>query len=107
MVCRQEDVRRYRDRTGGNVRDPGQDREAERAAKLAAMQSSASELEDARNRRLAEMEARDAEEREKEEKKRALKGDRFVGGLRKQAESVGLGDRLQRSRGGLARPDDD
>ncbi|TLD39673.1 hypothetical protein E2P81_ATG00660 [Venturia nashicola] len=87
--------------------DSQKDERAERAAKLAAMQFSASELEEARNRRLAELEARDKAERENEDKKRQVKGDRFSAGLRKQAENVGLGDRIQRSRGGLERPQTD
>ncbi|QDS72579.1 hypothetical protein FKW77_000978 [Venturia effusa] len=84
--------------------DSQKDENSERAAKLAAMQSSASELEEARNRRLAELEARDKAERENEDRKRQVKGDRFTAGLRRQAENVGLGDRIQRSRGGLERP---
>jgi hypothetical protein len=121
---RRQDSRRYRDRRNDNPPqhnhpsdstpkpfpsppDSQKDVEAERAAKLAAMQSSASELEDTRNRRLAELEARDKEEREKEDKRRQVKGDRFIGGLRRQAENVGLGDRIQRSRGGLERPQGD
>jgi len=85
--------------------DSQKDADAERAAKLAAMQSNASDLEKARNRRLQEMEARDAEEKAREDKRRGDKNNKFVGGLRKQAEGVGLGERLQRSRGGLERLD--
>jgi hypothetical protein len=75
----------------------------ERAAKLAAMSANANDLEDARNRRLAEMEARDAAEKVREDRRRDKRGDRFVNDLREQAESKGLGDRLQRASGGLAR----
>jgi hypothetical protein len=77
--------------------------DAERAAKLAAMQSSAAELEEARNHRLAEMEARDKAEREREDQQRASKGNKFVGGLHKQAASIGLEGRVKRSRGALDR----
>jgi hypothetical protein len=67
------------------------------------MQSSAAELEETRNRRLAEMEARDAAEKEKEDSRRADQNNKFVGGLRQQAAGVGLEGRLKRSRGGLDR----
>lgn len=118
---RRQDSQRYRDRRDDNKMlydrtsgsppkplpsppDSQKDERAERVAKLAAMQSSASELEETRNRRLAELEARDKAELESEDKKRQVKGDRFTAGLRKQAENVGLGDRIHRSRGGLERP---
>lgn len=121
---RRQDSQRYRERRDDNKTqysrasdsppkplpsppDSQKDEKSERAAKLAAMQSSATELEEARNRRLAELEARDKAERENEDKKRQVKGDRFTAGLRKQAEHVGLGDRIQRSRGGLERPQAD
>lgn len=86
-------------------RSSASDEEAERAAKLAAMQSSAAELEESRNRRLAEMEARDKEEQEKEDKQRGRRDNQFVGGLHKQAANVGLEGRLNRGRGGLERLD--
>jgi hypothetical protein len=83
-------------------RKPDTDAE-ERAAKLAAMSANADDLEDARNRRLAEMEAREAVDRVREDKRRDTRGDRFVNNLRDQAESRGLADRLQRASGGLAK----
>jgi hypothetical protein len=96
------DIRR---RTPEPLPSPPESQESERAAKLAAMQSSAAELEETRNRRLAEMEARDAAEKEREDAKRADKNNKYVGGLRMQAASVGLEGRLNRSRGGLERLD--
>jgi len=81
------------------------DVESERAAKLAAMQFSAAELEESRNKRLAEMEVRDALDKEAEDRKRMSKGDKFVGGLRKQAADVGLEGRLGNQKGGLERLD--
>ena len=74
-----------------------------RAAKLAAMSANANELEDARDRRLAEMEARDAYSKEKENQRRNKHGDRFVDNLREQAETKGLGDRLHRASGGTSK----
>jgi hypothetical protein len=51
------------------------------------------------------MEARDAADKQKEDRRRDKRGDKFVDDLRQQAESKGLGDRLQRAGGGLARLD--
>jgi len=65
------------------------------------MQSNASQLEDDRNRRLVEIEARDENERLEDEKRRSKKGQ-FVSGLHRQVESdLDLGDRLKRSRSTL------
>ena len=77
--------------------------EAEREAKLAAMQANASELESDRKTRLAELDAKEAEKREEDDKKRSEKG-RFVSSVRRDAENVDLGRRLQGRRGGA---DDD
>lgn len=77
----------------------------ERAKKLAAMQSSASHLEEGRKQRLAALEAKEEQERMAEDQKRSERG-RFVSGLHRQAQdSIGLGDRLKRSRGGLEKLD--
>ena len=73
--------------------------EADRAAKLAAMQADASELESDRKTRLAELDAKEAKKREDDDKKRSEKG-RFVDNVRRDAESVDLGRRLQGRRGG-------
>lgn len=80
------------------------DREAERLAKLAAMQSNATELEADRRKRLAELEERDRKQKEEDDKKRSEKG-KFVGQLRSQADigqGGGLGARLA-GRAGLQR----
>jgi hypothetical protein len=80
------------------------DREAERLAKLAAMQSNATELEADRKKRLAELEERDRIQKEEDDKKRSEKG-KFVGQLRSQADmgqGGGLGARLA-GRTGLQR----
>ncbi|KAI5261979.1 hypothetical protein E4T47_09378 [Aureobasidium subglaciale] len=80
------------------------DREAERLAKLAAMQSNATELETDRKKRLAELEERDRKQKEEDDRKRSEKG-KFVGQIRSQAdmgEGGGLGARLA-GRTGLQR----
>lgn len=78
--------------------------EAERARKLAAMQSNASDLEADRKSRLTALEEREARQREGDDRKRSDKG-RFIGSVRKDAEGVDLGRRLaDRPRG---RMDDD
>ncbi|KAK4495408.1 hypothetical protein PRZ48_013739 [Zasmidium cellare] len=80
------------------------DEEAERAKKLAAMQSNASDLEADRKARLTALDEREQKQREEDDRKRSDKG-RFIGDVRKDAEGVGLGRRLaDRPRGGM---DDD
>ncbi|EGP82680.1 uncharacterized protein MYCGRDRAFT_77975 [Zymoseptoria tritici IPO323] len=74
--------------------------EAERAKKLAAMQSNADSLETDRKARLAELDAREAKQREEDDRKRSEKA-RFIGSVRKDAEGVDLGRRLQDRRGGM------
>lgn len=73
--------------------------QAEREKKLAAMQSNASELEGDRRTRLAELDARDAKQREEDDRKRSDKAN-FIGGMRREAEGVDSGRRLQGGRGG-------
>ncbi|SMY29963.1 unnamed protein product [Zymoseptoria tritici ST99CH_1A5] len=76
------------------------DEEAERAKKLAAMQSNADSLETDRKARLAELDAREAKQGEEDDRKRSEKA-RFIGSVRKDAEGVDLGRRLQDRRGGM------
>jgi hypothetical protein len=73
--------------------------QAEREKRLAAMQSNASELEGDRRARLADLDARDAKQREEDDRKRSDKAN-FIGGIRKEAEGVDTGRRLQSGRGG-------
>ena len=77
--------------------------QAERERRLAAMQSNASELEGDRRTRLADLEARDAKQREEDDRKRSDKAS-FIGGIRREAEGVDTGRRLQGGRG--SRSDD-
>ena len=78
----------------------------DRAAKLAAMQQAASELDIDRERRIKVMEEREAASREAEAAERTRssklggKGD-FSIGMRKKGLEMGLGDRMRRGRGGL------
>ena len=74
------------------------DEEAERAAKLAAMQSNASELETDRKTRLADIAAMEAKRKEEDDRKRSDRAG-FIGSVRKDAEGVDMGRRLL-NRGG-------
>ncbi|CAH0038416.1 unnamed protein product [Clonostachys solani] len=88
-----------RSRYNGNGSPPrsaenGADKEAERARKLAAMQSAASELDDDRVKRLAALEERERITREADDRGRERGGDRgFVNGLHKQASKIDLAGR--------------
>ena len=80
----------------------------ERAAKIAAMQQAASELDQGREKRIAIIEAREKAEREADEAARSKtakydgKGD-FVNGLNRKAGALDIGDRMRRGRRGLER----
>jgi hypothetical protein len=63
----------------------------ERSVKLAAMKSNAAPLEQDRNRRLKEIEARDARAKAKGDENRMSGGRRFERTLREQARNVDLG----------------
>jgi len=67
----------------------------ERAKKLAAMRSNAAEVETERQQRIAETNAREQRQKMEEDKARSEKG-RFVSGLHRQSENMGLGDALGR-----------
>lgn len=82
-------------------------KEEERARKLAAMQSAASELDVDRVKRLAALEEREKAAREADDRGRERGGDRgFVNGLHRQAGKLDLGERMGRGRQGLVRDDD-
>ena len=84
----------------------------DREAKLAAMQSAATELDQDRAKRIAAIEEREKAEREKEDAARARsskyggKGD-FVTGLNRKAGEMSIGDRMKRGTHGLERDRDD
>lgn len=88
-----------------NVNDA--EKEAERARKLAAMQTAASELDQDRESRLAALEEREREAREADRQARDRAGERgFVNGLHKKAEKLDLAERMGRGRQGYRRDDD-
>ena len=84
----------------------------ELAAKIAAMQQAASELDQDREKRIATIESREKVEREAEEAARSKaakyggKGD-FVNGLNRKAGALDIGERMRRGRGGLERDSDE
>jgi hypothetical protein len=84
----------------------GKDLEADRKRKLAEMMSNADELEKKRLKRIAEVTAMEEKEREADEKQRSERG-RFVGQLHRQLQEDNLDDRIRRSRGGLAKMEED
>ncbi|KAL8930545.1 MAG: hypothetical protein Q9208_000729 [Pyrenodesmia sp. 3 TL-2023] len=94
---------------------PSSKREAnDRAARLAAMQQDASELDQDRERRIAAIAQREAAEKEADEAARARsakyggRGD-FVHGLNRKAGDLGIGERMRRGKQGMGKEgrDDD
>ena len=96
--------------------DPGienqNDKNNDREARLAAMQSAASELDQDRAKRIAALEERERADREAEEAARARssklggKGD-FVTGLNRKAGELSIGERMRRGKHGLERANDE
>ena len=84
----------------------------ERAAKLAAMQSDAAELDVSRTDRLKKIETQERRELEEDESARARSArygggkGQFVHGLNRQAGEIGMGERIRRGKGGLEKMDD-
>jgi hypothetical protein len=76
-------------------RRSGGDEEELRATKLAAMQSNATALEEDRNKRLAEMEERDAREKAAEDQRREKDDGSFKSSLQRKAADAGLEARLR------------
>lgn len=84
------------------------EREAEKARKLAAMQSAASDLDQDREKRLAVLEEDERMAREKDDRERERGGERgFVNGLHNKAGKLDLGERMGRNRQGYQRDDDE
>lgn len=87
------------------------DKEAERQAKLAAMQQDASTLDADREKRLAALAEKETADREAEDASRARsakygdKGD-FIQGIQRKAGDMSLGDRIGRGRGGLLKAEE-
>lgn len=106
------DRSRHQDRpnVGQPRKDRGLDDEA-RARKLAAMQDAASNLDQARERRLAEIEEAEAAARESDQmdRQRSNKyggGREFMNNLHKKAGDAKLADRVGQGRKGFQRDDD-
>lgn len=91
---------------------PAHSKDADREARLAAMQSAASDLDQDRAKRIASIEEREKAEREIEDAARARsskyggKGD-FVTGLHRKAGELSIGDRMRRGKHGLERDKDE
>ncbi|KAF4952281.1 hypothetical protein FSARC_12687 [Fusarium sarcochroum] len=82
-------------------------KEEERQRKLAAMQSAATELDDDREKRLADLEVREQALREADDKARERGGDRgFVNKLHQQAGHKSMSERMGGARRGYQKDDD-
>ncbi|KAK9443390.1 pre-mRNA-splicing factor CWC25 [Metarhizium brunneum] len=89
------------------ARGKDEDGETEKARKLAAMQSAASDMDLDREKRLAALEQEERAAQKADERARERGGERgFVNGLHKQAGKLGLGERMGRNRQGYQRDDD-
>ncbi|CAG8890880.1 unnamed protein product [Penicillium egyptiacum] len=92
-------------RTPTNKPDP-KELEEERRRKLAEMQSNATEVESERQRRIAEISAKEEEQREADDRQRSDRG-RFMSDVNKRVQEDTLDERIRRSRGGLAKMEED
>lgn len=94
-------------RSGYNSRASDSNQEEERARKLAAMQTAASELDDDRGRRLAAIEEKEQAARDADNRARERDGERgFVNGLHRQTEKLDLGAGMGRNKQAYQRDDD-
>ncbi|KAI7785706.1 hypothetical protein LA080_006272 [Diaporthe eres] len=102
--------RSQRDLNGGAHRPENRDDEEERARKLAAMQDDATDLDRAREARLAALAEKEQAEREADDRARANSskygGREFAHKLHNAAGNGSLADRIGRGRQGLQRDDD-
>lgn len=99
-----------RDLNGGGRRSDDRDDEEERARKLAAMQSDATDLDRARESRLAALAEKEQADREADDRARANSskygGREFAHKLHSAAGNGSLADRIGRGRQGFQRDDD-
>lgn len=102
--------RSQRDLNGGARRPENRDDEEERARKLAAMQNDATDLDKAREARLAALAEKEQAEREADDRARANSskygGREFAHKLHNAAGNGSLADRIGRGRQGFQRDDD-
>ncbi|KAK6223507.1 hypothetical protein QIS74_03451 [Colletotrichum tabaci] len=107
---RQDRDRRLDGRANSDKEPDDRAADEERARKLAAMQSAASDLDTDRVRRLAALAEREKAAREADDQARERSskyGDReFVNGLHRKAGNMSLGERMGRGRQGLQKDDD-
>ncbi|POS77605.1 hypothetical protein DHEL01_v203997 [Diaporthe helianthi] len=109
---RQSPIRKrsQRDLNGGARQSDNRDEEEERARKLAAMQNDATDLDKAREARLAALAQREEAEREADDRARANSskygGREFAHKLHNAAGNGTLADRIGRGRQGFQRDDD-
>ncbi|KAG0157056.1 hypothetical protein PDIDSM_4240 [Penicillium digitatum] len=92
-------------RTPTNKPDP-KELEEERRRKLAEMQNNATEIESERRQRIEEISAKEEEQREADDRLRSDRG-RFMSDVNKRVQQDTLDERIRRSRGGLAKMDED
>lgn len=104
--------RRRNNGSNGDVRRPGNNEanEEERAIKLAAMQNDATDLDKAREARLAALAEKERADREADDRARAdankYGGRQFANKIFNSAGNQSLADRIGRGRQGLQRDDD-
>lgn len=97
----------YQNKSTSTPQQSTADKEAERAAKLAAMQADASTLDLDREKRLAAIAERDRADREADDLSRTKKaryGDRadFITNIHRKAGDMGLAERIGRTKQGLS-----
>ncbi|KAJ6124086.1 hypothetical protein N7471_011403 [Penicillium samsonianum] len=88
-----------------NKPDP-KELEEERRHKLAEMQNNAAEIESERLRRITEISVKEEEQREADDRQRSDRG-RFMSDVNKRVQEDTLDERIRRSRGGLAKMEED
>ncbi|CAI7608121.1 unnamed protein product [Penicillium palitans] len=92
-------------RVPANKPDP-KELEEERRRKLAEMQNNATEIESERRQRIEEISAKEEEQREADDRLRSDRG-RFMSDVNKRVQEDTLDERIRRSRGGLAKMEED
>ncbi|KAL4927578.1 U2-type spliceosomal complex subunit CWC25 [Aspergillus undulatus] len=91
---------------GSNATQHTQVLEEQRARRLAEMQSNAQDMESTRRQRVAEVTAIEEKQREEDDKRRSDRGQ-FMSGLHRQLQEDSLDERIRRSKGGLAKMEED
>ncbi|KAJ5242881.1 uncharacterized protein N7469_001208 [Penicillium citrinum] len=92
-------------RPAQNKPDP-KELEEERQRKLAEMQSNANDMENDRLKRITEITAKEEEQREADDRQRSDRG-RFMSQVHKRVGEDSLDERIRRSRGGLSKMEEE